>query len=392
MSIDLRDAARSIKPVPLQEYLRSRGWTVEEDLAERVGVVVYAKDGLSVDVPQRTDFADYTRRVAELLELLAEVEHKRPLALIEELTQPAGDVLGVRVDSELARSGTLPLTDSIRLREATKNLLLASAHSTITPQAYFPRMSRADAAALVASVREGQNQRGSFVARFIVPVDPAVGQQQSLLEDEPFGRRVMKLLMRALDGVHRVRSLGAYDDLLSMENQGVSGNLLAALSAMRGSIGRGSLELSVSWSRNRKAPEKFPSQVQFPAEALDGLDAVVDQMRGRAQTKGFRLEGYVTKLSRPAGEADAPGDIVLVPSGPDIAELRQVSVHLDAEDYKDAIVAHQSGSSVQVVGTLQKQGRRWVLDDASGFERVPAEDGDSDEGAATDASVGAADE
>src|SRR5690606_18521140 len=106
---------------------------------------VYARDGLSVDVPQRTDYADYPRRVAELLGLLADVEHKSPLVLADELIQPAGDVLGVRVDSEVARSGTLPLLDSIRLREGTKSLLLASAHSAITPQAYFPRMSRADA-------------------------------------------------------------------------------------------------------------------------------------------------------------------------------------------------------------------------------------------------------
>lgn len=381
MSTDLREVARAIKPVPLQEYLRSRGWTVEEDLSEKIGVVVYARDGLSVDVPQRTDYADYPRRVAELLGLLADVEHKSPLVLADELIQPAGDVLGVRVDSEVARSGTLPLLDSIRLREGTKSLLLASAHSAITPQAYFPRMSRADAAALLASVREGQNQRGSFIARFIVPVEPAVGQQ-NLLEEDPFGRRVMRLLMRALDGVHRVRSLGAYDELLSMEKEGVSGNLLAALSAMRGAIGAGSLEVSVSWARNRKPPEKLAAKVHFPAEALDGLDAVVEQMRSRAQTKGFRLGGYVTKLSRPPGEADAPGDIVLVPSGPDAAELRQVSVHLDAEDYKEAIVAHQSGCPVQVVGTLQKQGRRWVLGDASGFERLPAADDDDDAAAA----------
>ncbi len=249
--------------------------------------------------------------MAEVLAIVAEVEETTPLALAGELSQPAGDVLAVRGQSELARSGNFPLTESIRLREGTKNLLLASAHSAISPQAYFPRMSRNDAPALLASVREGQNQRGSFVARFIVPVEPAVGRKMTLQEEEPYGRRVMKLLMQALDGVRRVRGVGAYDELLSMQGQGVSGNLLAALAGMRSAVGAGALELSVSWARNRKPPAaKLPSAVCFPAEALDGLDAVAEEMRGRAQTKGFALEGIVTRLDR-EGEARAPGDIVL---------------------------------------------------------------------------------
>lgn len=368
MSAELRAAAAAIKPVPLQEYLRSRGWTLEEDRSAALGVVSYARDGVLVDVPQRQDFADYARRVAELLALLAEVEGRSALALVDELTQPAGDVLGVRVDSEQARSGTLPLVESLRLREGTKNLLLASAHSAIAPQAYFPRMSRTEAASLLASVREGQSQRGSFVARFIVPVEPAVGELP--FGDDPFGRRVVKLLMRALEGVQRVRSLGAYDELLTMERQGVSGNLLAALAAMRGVIGAGALELSVSWARNREAPEQLPARVVFPAEALEGLDAVADQMKSRAQTKAFAVEGYVTRLDRPAGQTDGPGDVVLVPSDDD--ELRRVSVHLGAASYTEAIRAHQNGELVRVVGTLEKQGRRWVLSDATGFEIVPS--------------------
>ena len=240
-------------------------------------------------------------------------------------------------------------------------------------------MSRNDAAALLASVREGQNQRGSFVARFIVPVEPAVGRQMTLQEEEPYGRRVMKLLMQALDGVRRVRGVGAYDELLSMQGQGVSGNLLAALAGMRSAVGAGALELSVSWARNRKPPAaKLPSAVCFPAEALDGLDAVAEEMRGRAQTKGFALEGIVTRLDR-EGEARAPGDIVLWPSGDEARDLRRVHVHLDADAYDEAIAAHRSGNSVRVVGTLQKAGRRWVLKDASGFEQLPDTSADDDE-------------
>ena len=373
MKDELLQAAWSIKPVPLQEYLRSRGWRTEPGKLP-TGVAPYVNDehpGIVLDVLSDTSFADYGKRVAETLALLADIEDKSPLALAEEINQPAGDVLDVRVDSEKTRSFTLPLVDSIRLREGAKNLLLAAAHSAISPQGYFPRMSRAEATQLLASVREGQNRGGSFIARFIVPVEPAIGVQSSLSEEEPFSRRVMTLLMKALEKVHRVRSLGAYDELLSMEGEGVSGNLLAALALMRGSIDGGAVELSVSWARNRKQPERSVSHVRFSAEALEGLDAVADKMRDLTQTKAFQLEGWVARLARePASGPDAPGDIVLVPSGDDARELRRVYVHLDGEAYTEAIRAHQNESLVQVVGTLRKEGRRWVLSDASGFAIV----------------------
>jgi hypothetical protein len=121
--------------------------------------------------------------------------------------------------------------------------------------------------------------------------------------------------------------------------------------------------------------------VQFPAEALDGLDAVAEKMKGLAQTKGFDVVGYVTRLDRPA-DVDAEGDVVLVPIGDDTGDVRRISVHLSAEDYNEAIAAHQTGVPVHVVGTLRKSGRRWFLSHASGFERIPDEsDNRADTGA-----------
>ncbi len=375
MNADLRDRLQSIKPVAVQEYLRSRGWVLKEDQSAEHAVVLYERAGVVLDVPLRPDYADYTRRLAEVIEPVATLENVRIEALLDDLTQPAGDVLAVRLQSEITASGTLPLVDSLRIREGAKNLLLAAAHSEVSAQAYFPRLSRADAVALLQSVHEGQTQRGSVTARFIVPVEPAVGQIS--LAEEPYGRRVVKLLLKALEGVRRVRSLGAYNDLLGMEKQGVSGNLLSALASMGPPGGAGALELSVAWARNRKTPEGGVSCVRFPSEALVGLDAVAEAMRGQAKTKGFEVVGYVTRLDRESN-VDAPGEIALVPTRGDASDLPRVSVQLDAASYSEAILAHQTGQTVRVVGTLQKLGRRWTLNEASGFERVSAAPTDSE--------------
>ncbi len=380
MSVDIRDLAATLGPVTVQEYLRSRGWHLHEDLSTKFSVIIYRRDDHEIDIPQNARLADYPRRMAEVLELLAAIEHANVFSLIDELTEPAGDRLAIRIASDRAASGTLPLLDALRLREAARNMLLAAAHSVLLPQTYFPRMSRTDATQLLATVHEGQSQRGSYVSRFIVPVEPAVGEQSSLFPEpppDPFARRVVRTLMHALEEVRQVRSVGALDPLLSKESRGVSGNLLAALAMLEPTILGGELHVAVSWSRNRPAPPPTTlSRVSFSPEALSGLGAVADAMRDRANVKGFDVIGYVTRLDRDPKAVDAEGEVVIVPSQ-DAGDLGRIHVRLDVAAYRDAIEAHRQGSEVRVLGTLSKAGRRWVLSQPSGFEIVSV-DADAD--------------
>ncbi len=358
-----------IKPAVVQELLRSRGWKL---VGSSDTIAVYQRHGYELEVPLHEHYADYSRRMTELVEPLAKLESMSVHALLDELSRPPCDVLALRIQSDLAATGTLPLNDAIRFREGAKNLILSAAHSVIAPQAYFPRLGRAEALELVAGVHEGQTQRGSFVARFLVPVAPKVGELEL---GEPFGRRVTTRLMQALDRVCRVRSLGSYDELLEMQKLGVSGNLLSALDSMQPPGGSGAIELCMSWARNRPVPETA-SSVRFPSEALVGLGAVAEAMRSRAETRGFEMQGYVAKLARPPGESGGEGDVVIVSATADTPDLRSVSVHLDADSYQDAIRAHDCGHLVRVVGSLVKDGRRWRLKRVSGLEVVP--DGDAE--------------
>ncbi len=368
MAIDLRQHAAALKPVLVQEYLRSRGWSLAADESDPSGVVVYRRNGHEVEVPQRPEFVDYARRIQETVEAIATSEGLSVVSVFDELTQPPGDTLAVGLSSERTSLGTVPLLDSLKIREATKNMLLAAAHSELAPQAHFPRMSRTEAVSLVASVREAQSQRGSFISRFVVPIDPAVGEQATL--GEPFPRRVVRLLMEALDSVRRVRSVGAYEELLTMEKQGVSGNLLAALASLEPIAAGGSLDIAVSWSRNRAAPSNIVPRVRLVDDALRGLDAVAKAMRERSQTKGFEVVGYVTRLDRDPPQQDVPGDVVIVPAV-DIQDCPRVHVPLGAAAYNDAITAHRTGREVRVIGTLEKRGRRWELSQPTGFEVLP---------------------
>ncbi len=74
------------------------------------------------------------------------------------------------MNSDTVASGSIPLDDSIKLRQAQKGVLLAAAHSALEARGHFPRMSRSKALGLLANVREGQTARGSYISRVFVPL------------------------------------------------------------------------------------------------------------------------------------------------------------------------------------------------------------------------------
>jgi hypothetical protein len=210
------------------------------------------------------------------------------------------------------------------------------------------------------------------VARFIVPVEPAVTLKAppmtaALGEAEPYGRRVVHGMMAALFQIHEVRSRGELDPLLAAEGPAGNANFLAALAGLEPAVSGGALDISVSWSRERPAPVQAVTRVVFSSDALRGLGGVAAALRDRADTKGFELTGYVTHLARGSGGAEAAGEVVIVTSR-DVADLGRVLVQLDADSYLAAIDAHRDGSEVRVLGTLGKVGRRWRLTEATGFE------------------------
>lgn len=363
MKLDLRTELRALSPVTLQEQLRSRGWLQQ---GATPYAVVYRRGNDELDVPLRADYADYARRVEELLEVLAAIEGVRATDLLESLIQPEGDTLALRLVSPVTETGTIPLEDSLRVRQGMKTMILAAAHSALSPQPWFARLTQKEPMTLLAGLREGQSQRGSFTMRCIVPVSAPVGQLD--LED-PYGRTVTRLLLGALEKIQQVRSHGDREGLLQLHDQGVSGNLLAALANMSPPGGSGALEISVSWARSRPSPTEASTTVHFPVQAFDGLMEAALAMRERVKARGFEVTGYVTRLEQGVGLQRQTGDVVIAPTEGDARELGNVFVRLSQADYLEAIEAHKEGTRVHVLGTLEKKGRRWTLSDPTGFER-----------------------
>jgi len=219
---------------------------LEGRCAAHPGSVVYARTApkvgkVTVQLVIDPTLADYKRRTAELVEVLAAFEQRSPLDVLGDLLLPPSDALHCRIHSDAVQSGFILLDDSIRMRQAQRQLLLACAHSELRAEEPLPRLAQTEAVELLrscrrarapAELRDDPGRAGG----------PAVGQ----LAMEPFARRVTRRLMEALGETARLCETQDADGLLSRAKLGISANFLLALSELRPPGERSFVELGVT--------------------------------------------------------------------------------------------------------------------------------------------------
>lgn len=363
MNIRDIDGLEAIRPLNVVDYLRSHGWVDSGSSNRAVAVYRRATERGEVKASVLLDdtFSDFAVRMAEVADTISRVEARPLLAVVNDLLSPPGDSLRFRIDSESSEAGTLSLHQSLQLRKGLRNLLLAAAHSAITPQPHFARLSQAKAVELVDACCERQSERGSYVASILVPVVPPVGQ---LSLDEEFGRRTTKTLFSALQRAER--SAGNPDLLMGEAERGVSANLLDALADIEPRGQRSAVEVSVNWLGG--APnEEFKGTVRLPQGAFRHFRSVARALREMTPLQNTELEGYIIAVSRERDEV--MGKATLATTVEQLGETR-VKVELDSRQYDVAVDAHRNGQRVRIVGTLKKVGRGHLLEQHSGLEVV----------------------
>ncbi|MBW2737119.1 MAG: hypothetical protein JRH20_32460 [Deltaproteobacteria bacterium] len=143
--------------------------------------------------------------------------------------------------------------------------------------------------------------------------------------------------------------------------------VLKALGELSPPGGQGAFSMHFAWSPSRPAPSHVRDSIALTAGAFVTLARAADSLRASTPSRGAELTGYVVKLTR---ETDGTkGDVEIVASDPEEGQIR-VQTTLRPDHYAEAIRAHGDGLSVRVFGTLIKQGRRYKLDEPSGFELV----------------------
>lgn len=372
----------SIRPGDLRSYLRGAGWTTEGSAGP---VTIYARE---IDVPHDPDdpdlparevvrarvlsdstLADYRERMSEVVDLLAAAEHRPALQVLNDLLTPPADVARFRISGDGMAAGVVSFADSLRIRGAVGELLLASAHSALQPRAHHPQLSLGAAKELFGQCYEGPFERSSFVTSVVVPVPPAIGGDP---DSDPYPRRVTQLLIHALHRAATVAESGRPEELLALVDDGISSNFLEALAALSPPTSRAVVDASISWSPLRPAPRATTSHVRIHAESFPLFAEAARVLRERRMLRGVELSGYVMSVARSDNDVTRSGRVIVACDLEGVQRTAKVQMTLPAEMYQIAVDAHARARRVRAMGMLRREPRSWTLDSVTLFEAAPA--------------------
>jgi hypothetical protein len=175
------DTLRSLKPLELAQYLRSKGWRQDGDLGVKATLWVRANETDEIILPKRNDFADFDLRIAEVLKILEKTEARSQLDILRDVQTTSADLLRLRSSSRDATDGSLAIDDAVSLVESSRDLMMAAACAAIDRRPYYATRKAQQVTEYLEKVRIGQTERGSFVLTILSPVPPSLKSEPGAL-------------------------------------------------------------------------------------------------------------------------------------------------------------------------------------------------------------------
>jgi hypothetical protein len=339
----LPDATR-VDPAALTALLVRHGWVRHGGARHQYARWSPPDDrepDTSLLIPAHRGFEDAQDLVEEALATLAASAVPSAAAILAALAVPGDEI---RWRRELpGAGGAVPWAAEEELRGAADAMLTAAAKAARARAAYFG--SRLD------------GQAREFLERVLVAAPGTGAGLLTAYLPVPDGRPATGTLVRGLEAVRDAvdyrRATGRLDAFESGVRVGVSQELVEAVRRLvRGSEGA---EVALAWSVEAGPPHGFGGRsllVEFTPGDLPALEEAADLLVHSEPAVDVVITGAVVRLKRPA--AGGEGQIRLaVLEGADVAEVR---VRLDDEDYRTAVEAHLAGVPIRLAGRLERKG------------------------------------
>lgn len=365
MKVDIRDAdaVAALRPLEIASYLHASAWKRSEVKEGQYAVWTWGDD-VEAFLPLRIDTSDYALRMGDLLAVLAVVEKRSQWDVYSDLLITASDVVRIRIADVELSDGTLPIEEHAQIAQKARDLMLAAACAAKEKRAVWHKRKPADAMEHVRRVRIGQSERGSYVMTVMTRVTPALRSSSGQLfeAEPPYDRRVTQTLAQSLSALAGAteqaalsQRMDAFDGAIS---RGVNANLCDAVVGLWGGDElQRNLEFSFSWSPTRPVAANEVKQVRFTSDRVPLIREAGQLLRERAPVPDFELSGPVVRLDRPEGAALGKVTVYAIVGD----RHARVALELGDPEYQMVVAGHGEGRTISVYGTLQREGRGYVL-------------------------------
>lgn len=364
-SINYMDMVERINPLEVTKYLNISGW--KSIPYKREGVKIYQNtfgDLQQVIVPMRKDFIDYKNTMYKVIQTIADVENKSIEQVMLYLLNPNTDILKIRLDRKDIEPGNILFDDAISLFENAKKLLAATALDIINPKKiHYGRIDDA-VTSFLNQCRFGQTEIGSYIVSIVCPfaeLDEKIGYKQLSIfsdEEECANSLTRKVTNKLMSNIHTIKSKIDADELAYLygEDSDISSNFFEALSGLNFQTANTTIEFIAEWSPIVKSNRCKYSKLSVTNDYYQPISSIASKIKGES-SKRTEIVGRIKQLSATPVLAKRTNGLATIVYIGDDNKVKSVKVELNREDYDNAVIAHQKGCAVKIIGDIECKGK-----------------------------------
>lgn len=380
----MSESSRRIRLAPpvsveqLQAYLQSKQW-FEDGKIRSVATIWHRHQDEDAEVVLPFSYVkDFQQRIWDAIVAVAAFEKREVPDVIGDIKRLFSNVISVRVIHRDTEDGTIPINDGVLLISKAKDMLSAAAQAVYAKRRHFSGPTPKDARNFLDTLLLGQTEIGSYVVHIIVPNQPNLVIDQAVddpttVDAVPLSQAITLNLVTGLDALEtastmyeEVQDLKAFDDAVL---SGASANLCDALLGFSGEKHNRRFEITVAAVAGPMF-ESEPRKFEFDEKLVEVLEKVSGYYKDDYVLKDRILTGHITKLVRPKDET--AGTITLDSVLGDVE--RKVRVTLTGDDYHLAVIAHDNGHMVRVLGDVHIKPKTAELLNPRNFGVIHMED------------------
>lgn len=358
----------SITAKSVVNYLYLLSWKKKDNVSNK-NLMIFEKDFYSIALPANEHLIDFYPKLNTLIETLSFIEDITEDKIIDDMKNLDSDLLEIRIISDFANNGSIPLNYASSFISGLKDLIISTACTEENPRPYYKKPTQLSTK-YGEFFRFGQTKVGSFIIS--VESNPfkdcqmVLDDNSQIVQNQPFQRKIMKRLQKALYQVQAFGQSSNIDDFVKTAYQdGISANMCDAILLFNSSDDL-KIESTFKWSKCIKDDSDMPETISISDKSFNIVKAISKAYKNKQDKEQVVITGIVMDLSLDRHiqikSDELSGYISIRFFYENDEKFHKVKVYLEGNAYQLACDAHKRKQDISIEGILDKSGYQWFLD------------------------------
>lgn len=351
-----------VKVNQLIDYLKNRGWGevpfARKQLLKFKSPYPIDEEDIYAFIPSSERLIDYKQIIEGSIETISLFEDKAFEDVLSSLL-----IFSDRVKSRIieAKNGMIFLDRGIILYKGLRDLITSSASSLLDPSTKNPSRT-AKAKKFASSSLIGQSEYGSYVANIYIPLDKP--NKDFDFTRVPFQRKVVLRILKGMQFLNESIDEESAEPIIRNYKEGLNLDMCGALVDIIDAGKGNNVVINAILEPAYKPPSDILTEFTLTPRCKYYLEDAIETLKEEQEPEKREGQwvGFPRLLDRP--ERARRGLVKLEVADPVEGHI-DIFIKLNESDYQFCAEANKERRSVQISGILEKDGKKWMLNDPS---------------------------